>query len=41
MDVLRARALSDTDLRDPGAVLAALNDRFQMADHGNRYFTIW
>ena len=41
MNVLRAHALADTDLRDPAAVLAALNDRFQMAEHGNRYFTIW
>jgi sigma-B regulation protein RsbU (phosphoserine phosphatase) len=41
MDVLRTHALPDTDVRDPGAVLTALNDAFQMIDHGNRYFTIW
>src|SRR5262245_9411744 len=41
MDVLRTRALPDTDVRDPGAVLAALNAAFQMIERGNRYFTIW
>ena len=41
MDVLRTHALPDTDFRDPGAVLTALNAAFQMTDHGNRYFTIW
>ena len=41
MDVLRTHALPDTDVRDPDAVLTALNATFQMADHGNRYFTIW
>ena len=41
MDVLRTHALADTDFRDPGAVLTALNAAFQMTDHGNKYFTIW
>src|SRR5262249_55420628 len=41
MDVLRAHALPDADIRDPGAVLTSLNAAFQMSDHGNRYFTIW
>ena len=41
MDVLRTHALADTDFRDPGAVLVALNAAFQMNDQGNRYFTIW
>ena len=41
MDVLRTHALPDTDFRDPGAVLTALNGAFQMTDHGNKYFTIW
>ena len=41
MDVLRTHALPDTDVRDPAAVLTALNAVFQMSDHGNRYFTIW
>ena len=40
MDVLRTHALPDTDVRDPGAVLTALNAAFQMTDHGNKYFTI-
>ena len=41
MDVLRTHALPDTDVRDPGAVLTALNETFQMIDRDNRYFTIW
>jgi hypothetical protein len=41
LDVLRTHALPDTDVRDPAAVLTALNAVFQMSDHGNRYLTIW
>src|SRR5690606_11794351 len=41
MHVLRTHALPATDLRGPSSVLAALNDAFQMGEHGNRYFTIW
>jgi hypothetical protein len=29
------------DFHDPGQVLTALNDAFQMERHNNMYFTIW
>ena len=41
MHVLRARTLPGTDFRDPGRVLAGLNDAFPMERHDNKYFTIW
>ncbi len=41
MNVLRARALPDTDLVHPEQVLAALNRTFRMSEHDNRYFTMW
>ena len=41
MNVLRRRALPDTDFRDPAAVLAGLNAMFQMDDHDGLYFTLW
>jgi sigma-B regulation protein RsbU (phosphoserine phosphatase) len=39
--VLRSQSLSQVDFADPAAVLTALNREFPMAQHGNRYFTIW
>lgn len=41
MNVLRSQALPGTDFRNPSAVLVSLNNTFQMADQGNKYFTIW
>ena len=41
MNQLRQHALPDTDMADPGAVLARLNELFQMEDHAGLYFTIW
>jgi len=41
MNVLRSQALPGTSFRDPSAVLVSLNNTFQMADQGNKYFTIW
>ncbi len=41
LNVLRAQALGDTDFRKPEAVLAALNEAFQMKRYNNMYFTIW
>ena len=41
MNVLRQRALPQVDFADPAAVLASLNDRFQMDQHDGMYFTIW
>jgi sigma-B regulation protein RsbU (phosphoserine phosphatase) len=40
-NALRGRSLPDTDFRDPGAVLARLNDAFPMDRHDEKYFTIW
>ena len=41
INVLRSSALPNTDFRDPGAVLSALNDAFPMERQNNMYFTIW
>ncbi len=41
LNVLRSRALQDTDFADPGQVMARLNEAFRMQDQGGKYFTIW
>ncbi len=41
LNVLRQRALPNTDFLDPAAVLGSLNDMFQMDTHDGQYFTIW
>lgn len=41
INVLRSAALPNTDFREPGAVLTALNDAFPMERQHNMYFTIW
>lgn len=41
INVLRASALPQADFRDPGAVLAGLNDAFPMEKQNNMFFTIW
>jgi serine phosphatase RsbU (regulator of sigma subunit) len=41
MNVLRQRALPQTDCGDPAAVLASLNTMFQMDSHDGMYFSIW
>jgi serine phosphatase RsbU (regulator of sigma subunit) len=41
MNLLRQRALPNTDMLQPGQVLATLNDMFQMEDHADMYFTMW
>ncbi len=41
LNVLRAQALRDTDFHEPSAVLAALNNAFQMKRYDNMYVTIW
>lgn len=41
INVLRSAALPNTDFRDPGKVLSALNDAFPMEKQHNMYFTIW
>jgi sigma-B regulation protein RsbU (phosphoserine phosphatase) len=39
--VLRERVLPDVDFRDPSAVIAGLNARFQMERNNDLFFTIW
>jgi sigma-B regulation protein RsbU (phosphoserine phosphatase) len=41
INVLRAQSLRSTDFRDPGQVLGALNETFQMEKQNDMYFTIW
>ena len=41
MNILRTQLLTDTDFRDPGAVLAGLNRAFPRASNNEKYFTIW
>ena len=41
INVIRSGALPNTDFRDPGAVLTALNTAFPMEKQNNLYFTIW
>ena len=41
MNTLRARALPNTDFRDPGQVVTRLNTTFRTQDHGGKFFTIW
>jgi len=41
INVMRAHSLPDTDFKNPGNVLEALNETFQMERHNNMYFTIW
>jgi sigma-B regulation protein RsbU (phosphoserine phosphatase) len=41
LHLLQAGALRDVDFRDPGQVLAALNDTYQMKSNDDLYFTLW
>ena len=41
INVLRNAALPGVDFRDPGAMLAALNEAFLMEKQNDMYFTIW
>jgi sigma-B regulation protein RsbU (phosphoserine phosphatase) len=41
LNAVRSEALPQTDFRDPGAVLAALNRAFPMERHNDMFFTIW
>ncbi len=40
-NAIRSQSLPQTDFRDPGQVLAALNRAFQMDQQNGLYFTIW
>lgn len=41
VNVLRSGSLAGTDLRDPSAVMAHLNEAFPMDQHNDMYFTGW
>lgn len=41
MNVLRQRALPNTDFHLPSQVLGSLNDMFQMDTHDGMYFSMW
>ncbi len=41
LNVLRSNALSGVNLTEPAAVLAALNERFDMDTQGGKYLTLW
>jgi serine phosphatase RsbU (regulator of sigma subunit) len=41
MNLLRQRALPNTDISSPNQVLATLNKMFPMEDHAGMYFTMW
>ncbi|SFI38497.1 SpoIIE family protein phosphatase [Planctomicrobium piriforme] len=41
MNSVRSRTLPNVDFRDPGQVLAALNERFPMDSYGGKAFTMW
>lgn len=41
MNLLRQRALPNTDMSKPGEVLTTLNDMFGMERHADMYFTMW
>ena len=41
LHLLQAGALREVDFREPGQVLAALNDTYQMKTNEDLYFTLW
>jgi sigma-B regulation protein RsbU (phosphoserine phosphatase) len=41
INVLRAQSLPATDFRNPGQVLAALSEAFEMEKQNDMYFTMW
>jgi serine phosphatase RsbU (regulator of sigma subunit) len=41
LHLLQAKSLPNVDFRDPSQVLAALNDRYQLKNDDDLYFTIW
>ncbi|ABA21189.1 Response regulator receiver (CheY) modulated Serine phosphatase [Trichormus variabilis ATCC 29413] len=41
LNILRSQSLPNTNFYKPREVLKALNHAFQMANHGDKYFTIW
>ncbi len=41
MNVVRSRSLPGVDFSKPDEVLAGLNREFRMAEHDNKFFTMW
>jgi sigma-B regulation protein RsbU (phosphoserine phosphatase) len=41
LNILNHGSMSQTDFKDPAAVMLGLNGIFQMATHGQKFFTIW
>ncbi len=41
LNVMRAQSLPKVDFRQPGEVLGALNETFDMDKHNEMYFTMW
>ena len=41
INILRTSSLPNTEFKDPGAVLSALNERFQGDEQDHKLFTIW
>lgn len=41
INAIRSGSLPNTDFRDPGAVLSALNTAYPMEKQNNMYFTLW
>ena len=41
LNTLRSESLGHVDFRDPGQVLAELNQVFKMENHNDMFFTIW
>jgi serine phosphatase RsbU (regulator of sigma subunit) len=41
LHALQATSLASVDFRDPGQVLSALNERYQMKTEQDLYFTLW
>ncbi len=41
MSVVRSRSLPEVDFTKPAEVLSGLNREFRMAEHDNKFFTMW
>ena len=41
LNTLRSGTLRETDFRDPGAVISALNNAYPAQEHGGKFFTVW
>jgi len=41
LNAIRSQSLPETDFREPGQVLESLNQRFEMSQQADKYFTAW